>query len=162
MSFIKKTNIFVTYYIYMFSKSCEYGLRATIFVAEQSSLDNKVGVKAIAAAIDSPEAFTGKILQILTKNNIIDSIKGPYGGFVINKADLKKIRLSDVVRVLDGDSIYTGCGLGLKQCDDSSPCPLHFKFIEIRDNLRKMLEENTLYDVLYSNDKKNTFWLKRE
>ncbi|WGH75493.1 Rrf2 family transcriptional regulator [Tenacibaculum tangerinum] len=146
----------------MFSKSCEYGLRATIFVAEQSVSDTKVGVKAIAAAIDSPEAFTGKILQILTKNNIIDSIKGPYGGFTIDKDNLKKIRLSDVVRVLDGDRIYTGCGLGLKQCSDNSPCPLHFKFVEIRDNLRKMLEGNTLYDVLYTNDEKNTFWLKRE
>lgn len=146
----------------MFSKSCEYGLRATIFVAEQSSLNNKVSVKTIAAAIDSPEAFTGKILQILTKNNIINSIKGPYGGFEISDKQLKIIKLSDVVRVLDGDRIYTGCGLGLEQCDETSPCPLHFKFIEIRDNLRNMLEQNTLYDILYTNNTKNIFWLKRE
>ncbi len=32
----------------MFSKACEYGMRATIYVAQQSELDKKVGVKTIA------------------------------------------------------------------------------------------------------------------
>ncbi|WP_459212788.1 RrF2 family transcriptional regulator [Aquimarina rhabdastrellae] len=145
----------------MFSKSCEYGLRAAIFIAEQSSMENKVGLKVIAKAIDSPEAFTAKVLQSLTKNNIVTSIKGPYGGFMIEESRLKKIKLSDIVSVLDGDSIYTGCGLGLKQCDENSPCPLHYKFIEIRERLREMLEGNTLYDILYTDEVKNTFWLKR-
>ena len=145
----------------MFSKSCEYGLRAAIFIAEQSSMENKVGLKVIAKAIDSPEAFTAKVLQSLTKNNIVTSIKGPYGGFMIEESRLKQIKLSDIVSVLDGDSIYTGCGLGLKQCDENSPCPLHYKFIEIRERLREMLEGNTLYDVLYTDQVKNTFWLKR-
>lgn len=145
----------------MFSKSCEYGLRATIYVAEQSTLNTKVGLKAIAEAIDSPEAFTGKILQALTKNNIITSIKGPYGGFIIEDYRLKEIKLSEIVKVLDGDKIYTGCGLGLKQCNETSPCPLHYKFVAVRENLRKMLEENTLYDILYTEGKKNFLWLKR-
>ncbi|MGG8497571.1 RrF2 family transcriptional regulator [Tenacibaculum sp. TC6] len=145
----------------MFSKSCEYGLRATIYVAEQSTLNTKVGLKAIAEAIDSPEAFTGKILQALTKNNIITSIKGPYGGFIIEEYRLKEIKLSEIVKVLDGDKIYTGCGLGLKQCNETSPCPLHYKFVAVRENLRTMLEENTLYDILYTEGKKNFLWLKR-
>ncbi|CAL2084944.1 Rrf2 family transcriptional regulator [Tenacibaculum dicentrarchi] len=145
----------------MFSKSCEYGLRAAIYIAEQSSLKKKVGLKEIASAIDSPEPFTGKILQILTKNNIASSLKGPHGGFFIEEVNLKKIKLSNIVSVLDGDTIYTGCALGLKQCDHNSPCPLHIKFIEIRESLKVMLEETTLYDILYSEDKKNTFWLKR-
>ena len=145
----------------MFSKSCEYGLRATIYVAEQSTLNTKVGLKAIAEAIDSPEAFTGKILQALTKNNIITSIKGPYGGFIIEDYRLKEIKLSEIVKVLDGDKIYTGCGLGLKQCNETSPCPLHYKFVAVRENLKKMLEENTLYDILYTEGKKNFLWLKR-
>ena len=145
----------------MFSKSCEYGLRATIYIAQQSNLDQKVGLKHIAKAVNSPEAFTAKILQSLTKNNIVTSIKGPYGGFVIEHIKLKKITLSDIVKVLDGDTIYTGCGLGLEQCDANSPCPLHYKFVEIRESLKKMLEDNTLYDILYTDDILNMLWLKR-
>lgn len=145
----------------MFSKSCEYGLRAVIYIAEQSIQDNKVGLKTIAKAIDSPEAFTGKILQTLAKNNIINSIKGPYGGFIIEKNKLDKISLASIVSVLDGDKIYTGCALGLLQCNASSPCALHHKFIKIRQELREMLISNTLQDVLFTDNKRNYFWLKR-
>lgn len=145
----------------MFSKSCEYGLRAVIFIAEQSTENKKVGVKEIVEAIGSPEAFTAKILQLLTKKGILDSIKGPYGGFRIPKARLKEITLSKIVAVLDGDTIYTGCGLGLKQCDANSPCPLHHKFVDIRSRLKVMLETNTLHDILFTDNALNQFWLKR-
>ncbi|MEW7277802.1 Rrf2 family transcriptional regulator [Aquimarina sp. 2201CG1-2-11] len=130
----------------MFSKSCEYGLRAVIFIAQQTTKNNKVSLSTISEEINSPQAFTAKILQQLTRTNIVKSIKGPYGGFMIEdeKMDTK---LSEVVQVLDGDSIYTGCGLGLRQCDANSPCPLHYKFVEIRDNLRDMLENTSLKSI---------------
>ncbi len=130
----------------MFSKSCEYGLRAVIFIAQQTTQNNKVSLGTISEEINSPQAFTAKILQKLTRNDIVKSIKGPYGGFTIEKEKMNT-KLSEVVSVLDGDSIYTGCGLGLKQCDANSPCPLHFKFVEIRDSLRNMLENTSLKSV---------------
>ena len=55
----------------MFSKSCEYAIRATIFIATHCCNKGKVGLKEIANEIDSPTAFTAKILQVLVKNNII-------------------------------------------------------------------------------------------
>lgn len=137
----------------MFSKSCEYGLRATIYIAQQSLLGNKIGAKVIAKEIGSPEAFTGKILQELTKNNIIQSIKGPYGGFLIEKPQMKKTKLKDIVKVLDGNKTYSGCGLGLQLCNDKKPCFLHFQFKEVRKELRKMLTKNSIYDVALTNKK---------
>ncbi len=130
----------------MFSKSCEYGLRAAIFIAQQSKLKNKVSLSTISEEINSPQAFTAKILQQLTRNNIIKSIKGPYGGFMVEEEKMST-QLSEIVNVLDGDSIFTGCGLGLKQCDASAPCPLHFEFVEIRERLKKMLENTTLISI---------------
>ena len=64
----------------MFSKTCEYGIRATIIIATESYQDNRVGLKEIAEKIDSPVAFTAKILQVLSRENIIHSVKG-VGGF---------------------------------------------------------------------------------
>ncbi len=55
----------------MFSKATEYALRATIYLAQNSSEDKKIGIRSIAIAINSPESFTAKILQLLTKNNKI-------------------------------------------------------------------------------------------
>ncbi len=144
----------------MFSKSCEYGLRAIIFIAQQSAQDHKVSLTTISEAVNSPQAFTAKILQQLTRNNVVKSIKGPYGGFVIENGKMDRIKLSDVVNILDGDAIYTNCGLGLNKCNEKSPCPLHFKFVEVRNGLKKMLETTTLAMVV--NDmNEELFFLKR-
>lgn len=141
----------------MFSKTCEYGLRAVIFIAQESKVDKRVSIINISNAIDSPSAFTAKILQQLTKNKIVQSIKGPNGGFYIDKKNLKNIALSDIVKVLDGDTIYTGCGLGLHQCNEKKPCPLHFKFKEIREELKEMLEKTTLLELSNDENLKESF-----
>lgn len=137
----------------MFSKSCEYGLRSVLYIVQQTSLGNKVGVKEISAAIASPEAFTGKILQKLVKSGIVISIKGRWGGFVIDEKMAKDISISKIVNAIDGKEIYTKCGLGLTECDAKNPCPLHDEFLVIRNDLKQMLERNTVYDLVMSKNK---------
>lgn len=131
----------------MFSKACEYGIRASIYIAGQSHKDQRVSLKDIAKQIGSPEAFTAKILQQLSKNNIISSIKGPHGGFEIEKKQLGKVRLSHIVLAIDGDSLYKGCGLGLKECSEKSPCPVHNQFKQIRQSIVHMLESTNLQEL---------------
>lgn len=128
----------------MFSKACEYGIRAAIFVAEQSMQNNKVGQKSIAKAINSPEAFTAKTLQKLTRNNIISADKGPNGGFYLNEAQLRNICLKDIVEAIDGNALFVACGLGLDKCNDKKPCPVHHTFKAIRDGIKDMLESTKL------------------
>ncbi|PID95302.1 MAG: transcriptional regulator [Bacteroidetes bacterium] len=146
----------------MFSKACEYGMRATIYVAQQSELGKKVGVKTIAAAIESPEAFTGKIMQQLTKSGFIKSVKGPSGGFFMDKASIRETKLNDIVTIFDGKDAYRGCVLGLPVCSDTHSCPLHKESLPILHKLRDLLETKTLYNVLYTEGRMNTFWLKTE
>lgn len=144
----------------MFSKACEYGIRAVIYIAKKSLLDRKVSLKEVAKAIDSPEAYTSKILQKLAKNNIINSDKGPTGGFSMDKQELDKVRLSTIIFTIDGDDIYKGCGLGLKKCNEKMPCPVHNQFKVIREELKKMLETTTLKSLAVDFEKGLSF-LKR-
>lgn len=131
----------------MFSKTCEYGIRATIFIASESYQNKRVGLKDIAKKIDSPEAFTAKILQILSKDNIINSIKGVGGGFEIPRETMKEIKLAQIVNALEGDRVFTGCGLGLTHCSEDHPCPMHDKFKSIRNELAFMLENTNLEEL---------------
>lgn len=131
----------------MFSKACEYGIRATIYITEQSLFSKKVSLKAVAKAIESPEAYTSKILQQLVKNNIIQSEKGPHGGFIIPEKEIKSLTISQIVVAIDGDQIFNGCGLGLKQCNERKPCPVHNQFKLIRGNLKMMLESTTIHSL---------------
>ncbi|GFZ77665.1 hypothetical protein GCM10011531_03730 [Aquaticitalea lipolytica] len=128
----------------MFSKACEYGIKASIFIAINSRDGRRVSPKEIAKEIDSPQAFTAKILQDLVRANIINSVKGAYGGFEIDKKDISNIKLSQIVNAIDGDKIYNGCGLGLHTCDEEHPCPVHDKFKIVRSELKNMLENTNL------------------
>ncbi|WP_299390325.1 Rrf2 family transcriptional regulator [uncultured Gelidibacter sp.] len=128
----------------MFSKACQYGLKASIYIATISYDGKRVSLKEIAKEIDSPEAFTAKILQDLVRHNIIKSVKGAYGGFEIPKNEISTIKLSQIVNAIDGDNIYRGCGLGLHVCDEEHPCPVHDQFKAVRTQLKNMLENTNL------------------
>ena len=128
----------------MFSKACEYGIKASIFIAIRSSEGKRVTPKEISKEINSPQAFTAKVLQALVKHHIINSVKGAHGGFEIDKDAIATIKLSQIVNAIDGDKIYSGCGLGLHTCDENHPCPVHDQFIIVRTELKNMLENTNL------------------
>ncbi|UCS92484.1 Rrf2 family transcriptional regulator [Echinicola marina] len=128
----------------MFSKACEYAIRAVLYIATQSEQGKRTSLKAISKEIDSPEAFTAKILQQLSKNNVLQSIKGPNGGFEIDEASMQRIKLIEIVRIMDGEQLFTGCALGLKACNMDKPCPLHHEFLGIRTNIHQLLDNTTI------------------
>ncbi|MDO7171091.1 RrF2 family transcriptional regulator [Mariniflexile sp. AS56] len=143
----------------MFSKACEYGIKACIFIAINSYEGKRVSPKEIAEEINSPHAFTAKILQALVRQRVIDSVKGAYGGFEVSKNEIQHIKLAQIVKAIDGDRIYNGCGLGLEKCDEKHPCPVHDKFKGVRDELKQMLE-NTSLEELALNIKSGSAFLK--
>lgn len=141
----------------MFSKACEYGIKASIFIALQSMQGRRVRLNEIAEEVDSPIAFTAKILHQLAKENILKSNKGPIGGFEISKDKIAVIMLSDIVFAIDGNSIYKGCALGFDTCNANKPCPLHDKFVIIRDDLKNMLQKTSLVELMTGQQSGLTF-----
>jgi len=129
----------------MFSKTCEYGIKAMIFVAQKSKDGSRVGIKEIAKGTDAPEHFMAKIMQELSRKKLVHSIKGPNGGFYMDPFDLQT-SLADIVKALDGNAIYNDCVLGLKTCNEKTPCPVHDQYRDIKKKLIKMIEENTIGD----------------
>jgi Rrf2 family protein len=142
----------------MFSKKAEYALRATIYIAQKGTVNNKLGIDEIAEAIDSPKSFTAKILQMLTKDNkIIGSAKGPNGGFYITKQS-KKLPARVILEAVKDDGILNSCVLGLRQCSSKNPCPMHAEFKQVRDQLNNLFEKKTIGD-LADKMKKNIFFI---
>lgn len=144
----------------MFSKTCEYAIRAMIFIAKRSKAGEKAGIKEISKEIDSPESFIAKILQELSRKGLVLSTKGPNGGFFLDEKLLDG-SLAAIVKSVDGEKIFSGCGLGLKQCSEAKPCPIHYQFKIIRENMRDMLEGAKLGSFTEELENKLTF-LKRD
>lgn len=131
----------------MFSKKCEYGIRALTVIGQASKDGRKIGIKEICQIAETPESFTAKILQALVKRGVVNSMKGPTGGFYFSQ-NLDEVSLYDIVEAIDGDSMFRKCGLGLSKCNAKRPCPLHSKFEVVRNGLLEMCNNNNLSDLL--------------
>jgi len=131
----------------MFSKACEYGIRALTVIATAGKENRKIGIKEVCKSAQTPESFTAKILQNLVKRRVLNSQKGPSGGFYISQ-NLEDITLYDIVEAIDGKSIFSQCGLGLSACNAKKPCPMHYQFEVVRNELNAMCKNNTLQDLV--------------
>jgi Rrf2 family protein len=133
----------------MFSQACKYAIRAMFLIAQRSSDGKYVGIKEIAIGLDAPQHFTAKILQELGKKNFLTSAKGPNGGFMLSETQ-RKATLMDLVLAIDGNKIITSCCLGLNDCSEKKPCPVHDEYKIIRKRITVMLSSTKVSD--YSNE----------
>jgi Rrf2 family protein len=131
----------------MFSKATEYALRATIYIAKKGTEEKKLGMEEIARAIDSPQSFTAKILQALTKDNkVVSSVRGPNGGFFMtDKA--KKLPVRIILQVMGEDEVLEKCVLGLKRCSETEPCPMHAQYKAIKQQLIRLFASKTIQQL---------------
>lgn len=126
----------------LFSKKCELGLQAALFLSAQE--ESKVfNAKEVSDQLKVPKEFVSKVMQILTDSGIIGSKKGKNGGFYLAK-DPKKIKLIDIVESIDGLDIFYNCVLGFPGCSIKEPCPVHDEWGKLRDQAYKMLSKETL------------------
>lgn len=129
----------------MFSKACKYGMRAVLYLSVHSSEEKKLGVKEIAEALDVPGPFLAKIMQQLSRAQLISSSKGPTGGFYLSEKNAQT-PLRQVVDCIDGAEIFSACIMGLPVCSSEHPCPLHAKAFTYREGLMKLLSEHSIAD----------------
>lgn len=128
----------------MFSKSTEYALRAVIFIGQKGSAHHKLGLPEIAAAIGSPPQFTAKIMQLLTKDKkLVSSARGPHGGFYLTE-EAKNLPVRAILESTGEENVLTKCVLGLYQCSETKPCPLHHDYKCIRQQTIQLFETKTI------------------
>lgn len=129
----------------MLSNSSKYAINAVLYLAVHSDETKKVRAKEIAKAINIPPPFLAKILQPLSRKNIISSSKGPTGGFYTTPENLQT-PLLEVVREIDGLEKLDNCALGLRECNGDRPCPIHYAIQPYKLQLLKELREHSIAD----------------
>jgi Rrf2 family protein len=144
----------------MFKKETEYALRALVYIQIQNNRERKPGIAEIASEIETPPSFTAKILQRMVKQGFIISAKGINGGFHFDSSK-ENLTLKKVIISIEGDSLFNGCGFGLKHCDENNPCPLHYDYAPIRDAINKLVEEETIQNLAKKYTGNKNFTLSR-
>lgn len=135
----------------MLSNSCRYGIRAIIYLAGKDPKEGNIGIKQISADLGLPAPFMAKILQDLAKHKLLSSTKGPNGGFVLLKKP-GSIKLLDIVKIIDGEEIFTNCIINNGSCSSvkksMKPCPVHDEYGKIRADLVKLFRDKSIAELV--------------
>lgn len=130
----------------MLSLTCKAAIKAVVFLGSRISSGDRSSLKEVAAFIGENEHTVGKLLQRLVKAGLIQSTKGPGGGFHLaaGQAEQPVVR---IVQAIDGDEVFKQCGLGLSRCSDARPCPFHEDFKPIRERFKQLCHERRVRDL---------------
>jgi Rrf2 family protein len=131
----------------IFSKSFAYALRGILYISTTKDGNNKIRVEDISKDTGIPRHFLGKIMNKMVKAGIVSSIKGPIGGFYISNKTLD-VQLLQLYYLFDGSQLFDGCALRLKSCSEDNACPMHHKVEETKKNIKLLLTDTTIRELL--------------
>lgn len=130
----------------MISKKTKYSIRVILYLSIHAEQSNPMSGIAVAKALQTPLAFTMKILQGLVKLNLISSFKGPGGGFYLSEKNRSQTLLK-VLEQLNDMSFFDECALGLSTCNSKKPCPIHEMVKKSRIILYELFYSKRIQDI---------------
>ena len=131
----------------VFSKSFGYALRSILYLVMVSEEQPRVQIHEVAYHLKVPKHFLGKIMQQLAKEGIIDSVRGPSGGFSINERTTTT-PLIKIIELTDGLQQFKECVMRLKKCNAARPCPMHNRIEKNRKELTLIFTGTTVGDLI--------------
>jgi Rrf2 family protein len=129
------------------SHTAEYALRAVLYIAQQETPTQLVRNDVAAQALDVPRNYLSKILHTLAREHLLESTRGPSGGFRLARS-AEQISLLQVVQPFDDFSGPRSCLLGRPRCSDRNPCPAHNRWKGISEQVATFFRMTTLGDLL--------------
>jgi Rrf2 family protein len=126
------------------TRKVEYALIALRHLQSRDTED-LTSAKEIAIHYGIPKQLLAKILQQMSKENIIEAVQGPAGGYRI-LANLDKISLKDFFEKLEGPLGMMDCFFE-SDCIQINACNIRVPIQRINDNMRNMFSEMTLLEV---------------
>lgn len=135
----------------MLSKKSQYAFKALIYLAEHAE-KGPVLISEISKTKNIPLKFLENILLELRKAGVLESKKGKGGGYYFAVSP-QQVSLAKIMRLMDGPiallpcvslNFYEKC----KDCDEKC-CGLNRMMVRVRDATLKVLEHQTLADLIH-------------
>lgn len=127
------------------SKTCIYGIRASVLLAAKKQGDF-ITIRELSDELDISFHFLTKVLQKLSKSELLESCKGPNGGVKLTRS-ASEITFMDIIDSIDGDSLVHECALGLPACGVLKPCPLHSQWRGLKEDILITMKNISLAEL---------------
>jgi Rrf2 family protein len=128
----------------LISKTNQYAIRAVLYLAQGSG--SPVPAAEIAQGLELPANYLSKILHALARAGVLESGRGPRGGFRLARA-AKTVSLAEVMAPFDPFVNQRTCLLGQSQCSDAAPCRLHDSWKKASDPVVEFFNETMIADL---------------
>lgn len=130
----------------MISKTNQYAIRAVLYLAQVPDGES-VRAYEIAEGLQLPGNYLSKILHTLVRAGVLQSERGPRGGFRLAKAGAA-VSLAEVMAPFDSVGQQRSCLLGHAECSDEAPCQLHDTWKRASDPLVGFFNKTKIADLL--------------
>ncbi len=132
----------------IYTDSGKYAIRALTYMAAREDQSVPASAADVAEAENIPPYYLAKVLQDLARADLLSSVRGRGGGFLLKKApeDVKVLEILEAVENIR--RLTTECVLGLDECSDEVSCPLHNTWTQFRTDLIDSFGELTLADMV--------------
>jgi Rrf2 family protein len=137
----------------LLSKRCEYGIRAVLYLATREG-NSYVPIREISERLGVSFHFLTKVLQDLTDAGLMHSFRGPNGGVALAQP-ASQVSMAEIVQTLEGPGLFEACILGLPNCGEARPCPMHAHWSGIRASLHQMFSGITVADLAHQLETQN-------
>lgn len=127
----------------------QYGVRAMFEIASGSE-NGPVTIKEISKRQEVSVAYLEQILNKLRKAGLILSVKGPGGGYVLNRKP-GDISIGVILRELEGPVAITSCLDPREGCMRVEGCVTHLLWKSLGEKIEGFLDKMTLKDLIKDN-----------
>ena len=128
----------------MISQTTEYALRSVLFLADRGGEPQTT--KKIAEATKVPIGYLSKVMQSLSRGDIVNSQRGLHGGFTLTRP-AENMTILEVINAVDPLQRIHSCPLGLSS-HGVNLCPMHKRLDDAMAMVETAFRQSTLAELL--------------
>ncbi len=128
------------------SEAASLALHSMVLIAKS---ENHINVNKLAEQMGSSRNHLAKVLQQLVKYNYLKSVRGPSGGFILNKP-ASEITILNIYEAIEGEVVSPECPLDKCICPFNK-CLMGNLIKDMTKQFKEYFQDHTLKDFSESN-----------
>jgi Rrf2 family protein len=130
----------------LLSRTTQVALRAIAYIVAMQDPEKGISARDLATVTGANPHTVAKAMQTLVRQGVVSSSRGPAGGFFVSFAQQKKTIMS-IVEAIEGTEQFEKCVLGLRDCSDEHPCPIHREYKAARNKIGNIFNKTKIGDI---------------
>lgn len=127
------------------TRAADYGVRVMVHLATLRTNERAL-LPALADATDAPESFLSKVLQALSRAELISSWRGKTGGFAILPRG-RQASMLEVIEAIEGPICLNVCLVSGRSCARKHHCPAHPVWVQAQRAMVEILAQTVIAEL---------------